>query len=274
MIRVPAPGGDDGPPDDSPSTESDGRKEEGMEGASTAGRSSGTTGRSAAGSAMVSAALSAAAGLLALCVVAAPAAGQETEEDRAGPAMADAPDQFRASVTAGWMAWDEPEAAGGERVDTGALLGIDLETRVSRWVSFRFGVGYGRTTITGPDQSGTTRTVDANQVVLELIAEPRLGVGPLSRAGVVPFGLLGVGSVVHDPSAEEGTFDPALPSRSQGSLMYGGGVEVAPEALGDLGVRLEWRRTDVQLQRTFVLTARDGASRGADRFMGSIYWSF
>lgn len=242
-----------------------------MEEASTAGRSSALDGPGPAARAVV---LQAGAALLALCAAAAPAVGQETGEDLAGPAMADAPNQFRASVTAGWLAWDGPEATGEKQVDTGALWGVDLETRVSRWVAFRFGAAYGRTAITGPDESGSTRTVDANQVVLELLAEPRLEVGPLIRAGVVPFGIVGAGSVVHDASSPEGEFDPPLPSRSQGSLIYGGGVEVAPEAPGDVGLRLEWRRTEVQLQPTFVVTSLEGTARGADRFMGSIYLSF
>lgn len=241
------------------------------EAASTAGSAS-VHGSPAAAARAV--ALHAAAALLTLCVAAAPAAGQETEEDRAGPPMADAPNQFRASVTAGWLAWEDPGDPGDKQLDTGALWGVDLETRVSRWLAFRFGGAYGRTAITGVDPNGATRTVDANQIVLELLAEPRLEVGPLTRAGVVPFGIVGAGSVVHDPSTGEGEFDPSLPSRSQGSLIYGGGVEVAPEALGDVGLRLEWRRTEVQLQPTFVVTALEGTGRGASRFMGSIYWSF
>lgn len=216
----------------------------------------------------------AAAALLAVCVAAPPAAGQETEEDLAGPAMADAPDQFRVSSTAGWLDWDEPGAAGEKQVATGALWGLDLETRVSRWIGFRFGAAYGRTEITEPDGSGTARTVDASQVVLELVAEPRLAVGPLQRAGVMPFAVVGVGSVVHDPRAGPGEFDPPLPSRSQGSLIYGGGLDVVPETLGSLGARLEWRRNDVQLQPTFAVTSREGTGRGASRFMGSVFWSF
>ena len=271
------PGPDDGGTDGSPSTSRDGRKGDGMEDAedgSAARVSTSVIGRSGAGSVFASTVTSAVAALLALCVAAGPAAGQETEEDLAGPAMADAPNQFRASVTAGWLAWDDPEVSGGKQVDDGLLWGVDLETRVSRWVSFRFGAGYGRTTITGPSEAGAMQSVDANQVVLELVAEPRLEVGALRRAGVVPFGVLGAGSVVHDPADEEGEFDPSLPSRSQGSLIYGGGVEVAPEAMGSFGVRLEWRRSEVQLQPTFVVTSLEGAGRGASRFMGSVYWSF
>ncbi|GEM_PF-1933031 len=272
------PGPDDGATDGSPSTSQDGRKDDGMEDTEDASKAApepgAETGAIRRSRAAASAVPSVAAALLALCVAAGPAAGQETEEDRAGPPMADAPNQFRASVTAGLLAWDDPEGSGGKQVDDGALWGLDLETRVSRWVSFRFGGAYGRTTITGPDESGTTQTVDANQVVLELVAEPRLEVGPLRRAGVVPFGILGAGSVVHDPADQEGEFDPSLPSRSQGALIYGGGVEVAPEALGSMGVRLEWRRSEVQLQPTFVVTSLEGSSRGAGRFMGSVYWSF
>ncbi len=188
--------------------------------------------------------------------------------------MADAPNQFAASAVGGWMGWDDPGTADGQEVEGGSLLGVELETRVSRYVHFRLGAAYGRASITGPDPEGASRTVDANQIVLELAATPRLSVGPLRRSGVVPFGVLGAGSVVHDPRTEPGQFDPALPTRSQGSLVYGAGVEVAPPALGDVGIRAEWRRAQVQLQNPFEPTSLEGTARGSSRFMGSVHWSF
>mgnify|MGYP006295352093 CR=1 FL=1 len=207
-------------------------------------------------------------------LAAAPAAAQETEEDLAGPPMADAPDQFRVSALAGWVGWDDADGAGEQEVDGGSLLGLDLETRVSRYLAFRFGGGFGKTTITGTDGDGASQTADANQYLLELTAEPRLAVGPLARTGVVPFGIVGAGSVVHDPSTEPGEFDPSLPTRSQGSLILGGGVEVSPPALGGFGLRVEWRRAEVQMQSLFAVTAREGTGRTSDRILGSLYWSF
>lgn len=212
--------------------------------------------------------------LLLAGLTAAPSAAQETDEDLAGPPMADAPAQFRVSATGGWLGWDDPDAPGEQRLDGGSLWGLDLETRMGRYLAFRFGAAYGRTTITGPDAGGTTRSVGANQVVVELAAEPRLSVEPLRGAGVVPFGIAGLGSVVHDPRAEPGELDPSPPTRSQGSLIYGAGVDASPDALGDLGVRLEWRRAEVQTQRLFVVTSREGTSRGSSRITGSVYWSF
>ncbi len=213
--------------------------------------------------------------VLALALIPAPAAAQEGVEGLEEPAMADAPDQFRVSATGGWLAWEDPGADAGvaeeQRVEGAALWGVELETRVGRYLAFRLGGAYGRTSITSVGPGGDPRSVDVNQVVLELVAEPRLEVGPLRRAGVVPFGLAGLGSVIHDPSTETGEFDPPLTTRSQGSLIWGGGVDVSPPVLGGAGLRLEWRRAEVQMQPIFTPTTLEGTPRGAGRFMGSFY---
>lgn len=231
----------------------------------TDGRAVSSTGRLAAG---------AAAALLSLPLLAGPAGAQDADRDPDEPPMADAPNQFRVSAAGGWVGWSEPDAAGEQRIAGAAAWGLDLETRVSRYVAFRLGAAYGRTTITGSDGDGPTREVDANQLLLELVAETRLSLGTLRRAGVVPFGTVGLGSVVHDPSAEPGEFDPSLATRSQGSVVYGGGVEVEPSAVESLGLRLEWRRADVRVQNLFVAAAREGTSRISNRLLGTLYWSF
>lgn len=212
--------------------------------------------------------------LLALALLPTSAAAQAVDEDLAGPAMADAPNQFRISATGAWLQWDAPEGPEGQVVDDAAVWGVDLETRVHPLLAFRFGAGWGHTTVAGIDAEGASRSVDANQYVLELVAEPRLSVGPLRSAGVVPFGLAGFGSVVHDPKTEPGEFEPPLTTRSQGSLILGGGLDLAPDVLGSLGLRLEWRRAEVQMQDLFVSTSREGTSRTSDRFMGTVYLAF
>lgn len=202
-----------------------------------------------------------------------PAAAQDVDEGLGGPPLAEAPDQFRVSLYGSYVGWEEPETSGGQEVDGAPAVGIDLGTRVASFLAFRFGGAVGGTEITGTGSDGGRRTVDATQWLFEVVAVPRLAVGPLREAGVVPFGVAGLGSVVHDPRTGEGEFEPPLATRSQGSLILGGGVEVEPEAMGSFGARLEWRRAEVQLQNLFVSTDREGNGRSSSRFLGTIFVS-
>lgn len=203
-----------------------------------------------------------------------PAAGQGAEEELGGPPQAGAPDQFRVSLTGSHVDWEAPERSDGQEIEEATAWGLDVETRVASFLAFRFGGAFGTTEIAGADGEGTRRRVDANQWLLELVAEPRLAAGPLLEAGVVPFGVAGLGSVVHDPKTGEGEFQPPLLTRSQGALIYGGGVEVEPDALGAFGARLEFRRAEVQLQNLLVSTDREGTGRHRSRFMASVYLAF
>lgn len=212
--------------------------------------------------------------VLAVGLLAVPSPAQESGGEVGSAAAADAPDQFRLSALGGWMDWGAPDAAGEQAMEASSAWGLDLETRVHPLLAFRLGAAYGRTEITRTEFGGPSRSVEANQIVLELVAEPRLAVGPLRETGVVPFGIVGLGSVIHDPDTEQGEFEPALTTRSQGSVVYGGGLEVEPPALGDFGARVEWRRADVQVQNIFTPTSREGTSRTSDRIVGTVYWKF
>lgn len=211
----------------------------------------------------------------ALLLWVAPAAAQDVDEEGlGGPPLAEAPDQFRVAVSGSYLDWEEPEASGGQEIDGATAWGVDLATRVAPFLAFRFGGAVGGTEITGTDTDGARRTVDATQWLFEVAAVPRLAFGPLRDAGVVPFGVAGVGSVIHDPRTEEGEFEPPLVTRSQGALILGGGLEVEPDALGAFGARVEWRRAEVQLQNLFVSTDREGVGRGSNRFTGTLFLSF
>lgn len=216
----------------------------------------------------------AAAVLLALALLPGPAGAQGTGGEPGAPPVAGAPDQFRLSVIGAWVEWDAPGEAGGQEIEGAAAWGLELETRVVRFLSFRFGGAFGGTEISGTDADGARRAVEAGQWVLELVAEPRLAVEPLREAGVVPFGVAGLGSVVHDPRTEEGEFRTPLVTRSQGSVIYGGGLEVEPAAPGGFGARLELRRAEVRVQDLFVSTEREGTERSSSRLMGTVYLAF
>ncbi len=62
-----------------------------------------------------------------------------------------------------------------------------------------------------------------NQWLIDLLAVGRLAVRPLIRAGVMPFGLVGIGSVILDPS------DDDFRTRSQGAFSIGGVIDLEPQ---------------------------------------------
>lgn len=210
--------------------------------------------------------------LLALCLAALlplPAAGQEgsgSETPESGPRMADAPAQFRVGAAAGVLGWPD----GADRSpDDGGLFGLDLERLLLPAVAIRFGASYGTTTLPSPDDA-----VAADAYLVELSGVVRAAVGPFRRTGVVPFGTLGVGSLVHDPDRE------GLGTVSQNALTWGAGLEARPLATVDasplaaLGLRAEWRRYQVELENALDPVDRSGRTRRGDRFFVTLFWAF
>lgn len=181
------------------------------------------------------------------------------------PPMPEAPDVFRISLAGGALMWgSEP---GRTVLDDGGLWGIDVESRVGRFLAFRLSGAYGRSAAAAavtPEPDTLPTVTDLNQVLVDLVAELRLGLRGLEEVGVVPFGTVGVATVVHDPAA------PALITKSQSAWTYGLGVEVAGLA-GPLGARAEWRRYRVEAENLFAPADRTGSSREADRLFGTLY---
>ncbi len=181
------------------------------------------------------------------------------------PAMPEAPDVFRISLAGGALMWgSEP---GRAALDDGGVRGLDIESRVGRFLAFRLSGAYGRSAAVAavtPEPDTLPTVTDLNQVLVDLVAELRLGLRGLEEVGVVPFGTLGVATVVHDPAA------PALITKSQSAWAYGLGVEVAGLA-GPLGARAEWRRYQVEAENLFAPADRTGSSREADRLFGTLY---
>ena len=196
---------------------------------------------------------------LAALAPAASAAGQETEEELDVPPMAETPRQFRLSITGSGLTWDDDP---GLSVDGTALFGIDVERLLTRFASVRLAGSYGSTSVTGPD--GATASVNAG--VAELSLAGRLALPSLRRAGVVPFAGVGVGSVVFDPELGD------LPTRSQNTLVYGGGLEAQP--FPRIGFRAEWKHYAAELENLFEPTDRTGSDRDGDRFQASVFWTF
>lgn len=194
---------------------------------------------------------------LAALAVAVPAGAQEE------PAMPDAPTQFRLSLSGSGLLWGgEGELRPGDLT----VWGIDLERLLFRHASVRVAAGYGRGSVAGP-----SRSTDVGTYLVEVVGVGRLAVGPLHEETLIPFAVLGIGTIVHDPAAED------LTTRSQNALAVGGGVEGGLAALGGppaLGLRVEWRRYEVNLENLFDRTDRSGRSRSADRIVATFFWKF
>ncbi|MFQ5678899.1 MAG: outer membrane beta-barrel protein [Gemmatimonadota bacterium] len=176
-----------------------------------------------------------------------------------GPPMAGTPRQFRIAATAGALLWGDE--AGRPSADDGALVGLEIERRVGRFLGFRVGGAYGRTTLTGD-----TAAVRTNQYVVEIAVAPRLALGALRRAGVVPFAAVGIGALVHDPEADD------LVTKSQSAVGFGGGLDL--DLTARFGGRAEWRHYIVDSEDIFDPTDRGGRARGAERLLASLYLKF
>lgn len=213
-------------------------------------------GRSAGGPAL------AAAGALAAALLASVGALGAQEPAGVGasleePPMARAPQQFRVGLTGGALAWGEED--GRASLEDGAILGLDLERRVGPFLAFRVSGGYGRSTATDEASS-----VKLNQFVGDVMASLRLGFERLRRVGVVPFGTVGLATVVHDPVSDD------LVTKSQSAVAFGAGLEA--DLAGPFGLRAEWRRYVVDSENLFDPADRSGRGRVADRFYGAVYW--
>jgi len=143
------------------------------------------------------------------------------------------------------------------------LASLALERTVMRGVRGRAGVGYGETTVL-LDDPADTRILSLDLQVL-LVAD----FGPFRAAGVAPYGLGGIGSLVVNPVGEG---DRELPTRSQTQLTWGGGV------LARLGSRWQARAEAV---RARVELADPENSENGDttrvqtlRWEGRIDWVF
>lgn len=212
---------------------------------------------------------------LGLALAAAPARAQEAAQPTAdttvrvdsatadslaayGADIAPAPLQFRLAVTGGPFLW---KSAPSRVPDNSAAWGIDVERILFRYLSLRLGASYLPTRV--EHAAGST---DVRGYLLDVIAEPRIVVDPLERAGVVPFLTVGVGTLVLDPR------QAGLPTRSENAFALGGGFEV--RVLPRIGARAEWRRYSVALQSLFDPTLRTAEAHHANRLLVSLYWTF
>jgi len=191
-------------------------------------------------------------------------ADPETDEATDEPEMAKAPLQFRLSGTVGSFLWGQKE--GVVSLDNLVNFGIDIESRVAPAVAFRLGGSYGRTTA-----SDSTGSVNVNQWEFGVYAVGRVAVAPFTSAGVVPFGLVGAGTIALDPRDDPPDPNDKLITRSQGAFSFGGGIDIEP-ASTRWGGRVEYRHYSMSLEDPFNPVDRSGDRIGANLIMASIFW--
>ncbi len=191
-------------------------------------------------------------------------ADREADEATGEPEMAKAPLQFRLSATVGAFLWGQKE--GVADLDNLVNFGIDIESRVVPAIAFRFGGSYGRTAA-----SNDTASVDVNQWEFGVYVVGRLAVAPFTTIGIVPFGLVGAGTIALDPRDDPPDPRDKLVTRAQGAFSFGGGIDIEPHSTR-WGGRVEYRRYRVSLEDPFNPVDRGGDSIGANLVMASIYW--
>jgi opacity protein-like surface antigen len=200
-----------------------------------------------------------------LALAAAPVAA-DAQEEPGDPGMATAPAQFRVGVTGSHLGW-----SGGDRPrpDDGGLWGLELERLLLPAAAIRLEASQGTTTLVSSDDA-----VDARAFLFAVTGVARLALDPLERVGLVPFGTLGIGSVVHDPDRDD------LTTASQNTLTWGAGLEARPlgrapnSRLAPAGLRIEWRRYQVELENVFDPADLTARTRHANRFSASLFWAF
>lgn len=208
----------------------------------------------------------AALALAALLGVAAPAAAQapagEPPHGEVPPPGGIVPPLrfYELGLGAGSLAWDDAAP-----YDDATLAVLTIERRLWSFVRGRAGVGAGKTTLnaTGAED------VDTWVTSFDLHVLVGADVGPFRDAGVVPYALGGVGSLVTNPTGE-GAGD--LVTRSQTMWTWGGGVRArfAPR----WGARAEVQSSGVRLADPVETEDRETRTIHNLRWEGSLQWTF
>lgn len=158
----------------------------------------------------------------------------------------------------GALHWDD-EAP----YDDLALASLTLERAVAPFLRGRAGLGYGETTL------ALTEPADTRILSIDLQVVALADFGPFRAAGIAPYALGGIGSLVVNPVGEPGR---DLPTRSQTQITWGAG------ALARLGSRFAARaeavRARVRLADPENLENGDTTPIHTLRWEGRIEWLF
>lgn len=157
--------------------------------------------------------------------------------------------------------WDERAP-----YDDMALGSFTIERRLWSGIRGRAGLAAGMTDLAG-SSAGEPVATDVYLVDLQILAGPDFGV--FREIGVLPYGLVGVGSLVTNPSSDGGL---DLPTRSQSQFTYGGGVMARVFARWE--ARAEVTRSNFRLADPFEGENVDTETIHNLRWEGRISWLF
>ncbi|MBA2564585.1 MAG: hypothetical protein H0V09_04090 [Gemmatimonadetes bacterium] len=186
--------------------------------------------------------------------------------------------QYRVAGGLAAFAWDEDVPA-----DDGPVAGIDVERDLAPFLAVRAGLRYGTTEFralasvvddeTGEDgasgELATGEAVDTRLYLPELALLLQADLGPLRDTPLVPYAVLGFGSLITDPDRE------GLTTHSQNAFGYGLGARL--RLGGRLGARGEVERYLLKLEDVLGESDdpanRDSRSVHNLRFGGSLTYA-
>lgn len=159
---------------------------------------------------------------------------------------------------AGWLRWDDAAP-----YEDAPLWGLAVERDLWSFVRGRASMGAGTSTLLAAEP------VDAWIFSFDLQVVLAADVGPFRAAGVIPYALGGVGSLVTNPTGD-GAGD--LPTRSQSAWTWGGGVRAR--------IADRWEaRGEATVPAVRLADPLEGENRETEtihnlRWEGSVQWLF
>jgi len=166
---------------------------------------------------------------------------------------------FAVALGAGHFRWDDAAP-----YDDLSLFDVSVERLLWQGIRGRAGAAFGRTDL---NLEGDKISTNVFWIDLQVLVAPEFG--PLADSPVLPYGLIGVGAVVTDPS-EDPRIEPT--TRSQSSVTWGGGVR------GRVARRLEASADVVgsMLRLADPVNAQDNDTTTIHnlRWEGRIQWRF
>ena len=165
---------------------------------------------------------------------------------------------FALGLGIGVLGWDETAP-----FDDLTLASIGIERRLWTGIRGRAAMGVGSTELVAENP------VDTNVYAFDLQVLVAPEFGPFRDLGVMPYGLVGLGSLVTDPDSDQ---DREFPTRSQSQVTYGGGV--AARLFERWEARGEVTAASLRLANPFEEENQDTNTIHNLRWEGRISWLF
>jgi hypothetical protein len=169
----------------------------------------------------------------------------------------------RGFAIGGWIghySWEESAP-----YEDHAMGGVSIERLLWSGVRGRAAIGAGKTTLGLDDEDRDAWIMPFD---LQVLLSPDFG--PLRGFGVLPYGVLGFGSLVTNPSGVEG--EESLPTRAQSQWTYGGGIQA--RLPGRLEARVEGSMAGIRFSDPVATEDRETQTIHNRRWEGRVSWLF